>query len=168
MLKTFRRSLYSKHPPEGEIKYCVVISLPKIHCHPPQVKGQYLNDEVKAAMHYVLRCGITSVESIQKKLYQIVDQEFENDPIKPSRDNSAFYPNQKTIYNHLRRDGLKIKRPHKKNSTQLTELKIKMNKLLNFILVKISECYDLNILTQVYKKCQSVEDILENHSEEKI
>lgn len=134
----------------------MIISLPKIHSHPLQVKGQYLNEEVKAAMHYVLRSGTTSLESIQEKIYQIVDREFENYPIKPSRDNSAFYPNQKTIYNHLRRDGLVMKRLYKKNVLELADVKTKAKDLLNSVIRKVDDCNDLNVLIKFYKKCQNV------------
>lgn len=156
-----------KSPPVGEIKYGVVISLPKTHCHPLQVKGQYLNDEVKAAMHYVLRTGTTTVEAIQEKLYQIVDQEFENNTIKPSRDNSAFYPNQKTIYNHLRRDGLVMKRLYKKNVAELADMKNKTKDLLKTIMNKVDDCSNFEILFKIYKRTQSLVNALENDHEEK-
>ncbi|KAK6638445.1 hypothetical protein RUM44_008874 [Polyplax serrata] len=138
------------------MKYFVVISLPKIHSHPIQVRGQYLNDEVKAAMHYVLRTGTTSLSSIQEKVYEIVDREFENHPIKPSRENSAFYPNQKTIYNHLRRDGLIMSRLYKKNGSDVTCLKAKTKDLLSLIFQRLEGCSDIIILTKVYKKCKNL------------
>lgn len=164
VLKKFRRSLMRNPTLSGDLKHVVVVSLPKAHNHPRDVKGHGLMEEVKAAMHCVLRQGVTSVPEIQQKLYEIVDQDFENDPVKPSRDNSAFYPNPKTIYNHLRHDGLVVKRVYKKNTVKLTDLKCSINNDLNHIFSQVNKTSDYQQLVQALRMVQDIKKFLSNES----
>lgn len=145
-----------------ETKYILVVSLPKMHNHPRELKGQQLNDEVKAAMHCILRSGIKSVAEIQQKLFQIVDQDFENDTVKPSKDNPAFYPNQKIIYNHLRHDGLTVKKTYKKSQAKITHLKSEIGKEINSLVTKINDCNDYEQLKQSLQLIQDIAKIFPN------
>lgn len=127
-----------------------------MHNHPREVKGKYLNEEVKAAMHCILRSGVTSVPEIQQKLYQIVDRDFENDTVKPSKENSAFYPNQKIIYNHLRHDGLDTKKFNKKIQNKMTGLKCEINKELSRIRNELDKCNEFSVLSKSFQIIQDL------------
>lgn len=151
MLKKFRRNLSLNAIEPGVLKYKVIISLPKVHNHSRNVKGQYLSDEVKAAMHSILRSGLTSLPDIQAKIYQIVDQDFRDDSVKPSRENSAFYPSQKTIYNHLRHDGLALRKSCKKAGNDMAELKRSIVDDLRRLFDDVKECTDFESLERYQK-----------------
>lgn len=93
----------STSPPRQEINYWISVSPESAHTHKRTTtqRIQPLHPDLISEIHKLVRNGVTSVPTVKSELSRIVSDMFQKSSIRPDHFNSAFYPSDKCIYNHI-------------------------------------------------------------------
>lgn len=89
----------------GEEKIYICLPLCAAHSkhtvNPKIGLGNRINDGVKCKIYETVNMGITNINVVKKILKTYVETEFENQDVKPSIFDRAYYPLSKDIKNHI-------------------------------------------------------------------
>jgi len=93
----------SNSPPRQELNYWISVSPESAHTHKRTTtqRIQPLHPDLISEIHNLVRSGVTSVPTVKSQLSRIVSDMFQKSSIRPDHLNSAFYPSDKCIYNHI-------------------------------------------------------------------
>ncbi|KAJ1519480.1 hypothetical protein ONE63_004766 [Megalurothrips usitatus] len=103
LLKRLKTDLKSDPPPRFEMHYWFAVSQENTHNHErtATLSVQTLHPDIIAEIHRLVSRGITSVPVVKNELVAFVENMFKTASVQPDRSNTAFYPNDKAIYNHI-------------------------------------------------------------------
>ncbi|KAE8748096.1 hypothetical protein FOCC_FOCC005291 [Frankliniella occidentalis] len=103
LLKRLKADLKSSAPPRFELNFWIAVSPEDVHNHERHttLRTLPLLPDLIAEIHNVVRKGVTSVPVVKSHLITFVDNMFQKSSVHPDSFNSAFYPNDKCVYNHI-------------------------------------------------------------------
>ncbi|XP_034230032.1 uncharacterized protein LOC117638924 [Thrips palmi] len=103
LLKKLKADMKSTPPPRQELNYWISVSPESAHTHKRTTtqRIQPLHPDLISEIHNLVRRGVTSVPTVKSQLSKIVSDMFLKSSIRPDHQNSAFYPSDKCIYNHI-------------------------------------------------------------------
>ncbi|KAK3920643.1 Calcium-responsive transcription factor [Frankliniella fusca] len=129
LLKKLKADLQSPTPPRFELHFWIAVSQEDTHNHERHktLKSLPLHPDLIAEIHNVVRKGVTSIPMVKSHLVTFVDNMFRKSSVHPDQFNSAFYPNDKCVYNHIHEAKilaakLNLKIPENNNSTSSPSL----------------------------------------------
>lgn len=124
MLKKLKAALKLPDPPRFEMNFWISVSTENTHTHGRTLtqRIQPLHPELIAEIHNFVKRGVTSVPSIKAHLKTYVENMFKKSTIRPDSLNTAFYPCDKSIYNHVYEAKLSLAKESVKADSEVVEV----------------------------------------------